>query len=192
LDESDNNGFTLIKGNWVDRISSDGSFPLPTSSPSIWKQFPLDCSLKQVTKAKYFKMVAHRAFLTSDPGHHTISFTNKISFLGGDYKHQLPPYMVQLNKTLAVPVYHFKWTANVIPLLEKRVITYKRINAWWYVQSEDFLNYVKEHGGKLCLDCPEVPCKPGFDPEVHPLSFNPFPKPLVWMDLKGSISCEIE
>lgn len=142
-------GFTHVDGLFVDRLAEDGSFPAIKQDSTLFEQYPMECQLWRISNALYYKVAAHRGDLRAARGHHHMGKSS-----------------VRLTSPeVMIPVYHFKWSNNVVGLLRSRIERYVAMGIPWVTESLDLYTFFAHHGGKMPMDRPEeVPCRRGFVP----------------------------
>ena len=57
-----------------------------------------------------------------------------------------------------VPIDHYKFVSGVELYLFRRAVHYKRLGLGWWRQSYEILDHMRQHGGRICVDCPEINC----------------------------------
>jgi hypothetical protein len=131
------NGYDYAEGRLADRIAADGGFP-ELDLDNIWSQFPLEAALtKNITGGNCSKVVLSRAWARMGWGQHLIFDA---------HARGCPPDQV------LVKVHHFKWDESVLQRLRERIPELKREGRCWWVESQAFLTYVEQHGGRLDLN----------------------------------------
>ena len=57
-----------------------------------------------------------------------------------------------------VPIDHYKFVSGVEMYLFKRAVHYKRLGLGWWRQSYEIIDHMRQHGGRICVECPEMNC----------------------------------
>jgi hypothetical protein len=121
--EADQGGCNTVEVELVDRLAADGS--LPPISGDIWKNFPVECHItRDLLKACDVKSGLVKGPLEAGTGH--------FSMVGG---HPCS----RRQKT-----HHFKWNANVIERLERRLWVLE--DGKMKQETQEFLDHFKKFG----------------------------------------------
>jgi hypothetical protein len=133
-------GYDYVEGCFLDRTTNDGTLCAVDSS-LIWKQFPLAGLFTYFVSMGYTKKVTLcRASISLSPGQHSAGAGIRCPF-----------------SEVFAQVHHFKWVADVVARLAKRVEKYRR-GEWTLVhpgspaESERFLSYFERNGNRIATE----------------------------------------
>ena len=131
LEYCERHGYDYLRGCFVDRLSADGTLaPLPSALP-IWSQYPLGGCLTY-------------PLLGGDP-RKVVAAKGRVVFRSGGH-HDTVTGVGCPSRELFVPVHHFKWVATLLPYLEARRETFKRLNVPHWIESDRGLAYFERRG----------------------------------------------
>lgn len=127
----DDAGADAVEGFFVDRVTIDGVLrPFLPAAP-LADQYPVCCNFTERVLGAYVgKLVCARGWLRVDDGNHRVALK------------QYARLADQL-----VPVHHFKWTAEALPRLQRRVTPEWQRTKFWWRESQRGLDHIHEHGG---------------------------------------------
>jgi len=133
LDSVEQAGADYVEGCLVDRLAKDGAFPKLKPDQPVWEQFPLAGTITYpLLQANMLKVVAAKGFVKLAGGQHIAG--NGTGF----------------PRTKAyIPVHHFKWSKDVVERLTRRARLYEAIRDQTWVESQRFLDYYRDHDGKI-------------------------------------------
>ena len=166
---------------WQDRLAPDGNLSQVLLSASMQEQFPLKCDLsgKVVKGGKTTKTIAYRADSRLDGGQHDVwcdrstgrGAWNKTAACARHAheraKSKLLPLIYANVPNLQsrprycpskVPLRHYKFVLGVTDYLQRRMNSYRRLGLHWWKDSKLFLGHIREHGGRVCVDCKGMRC----------------------------------
>lgn len=139
VNEFDQKGINAVQGPLIDRISASGALKDIELDSPVWEQFPVECNVggkilglaKREKSELKNKMLMYKGYLRANHGSGKISreFDDKAHYFRSDIK-----------------IHHFKWTADVLERLHRRVRIYKKIKYDWWTESQKFITYYKKYG----------------------------------------------
>jgi hypothetical protein len=122
-------GYEAVRGELIDRVAADGSFPPIESGRSLWLTFPLGGDLSHV--------------LIGDPSPQiVIAKGSALLSWGSHYVARGVPCPA---KEIQALVHHFKWDATVIDRLKARIDLYTNLGEPWADESASIVNYIISH-----------------------------------------------
>jgi hypothetical protein len=126
----DTDNVDAVEGFFIDRITTDGQLaPLDPARP-VWDQYPVCCNFTEKVLGAYVgKLVCARGAVRVDDGNHRLAL-NQCARLAADL----------------VPVHHFKWNAEAIPRLKRRVTPEWQRTKFWWKESQRGLDHILTHG----------------------------------------------
>jgi hypothetical protein len=131
-------GFDYVEGCMIDRIAKDGSFPSVVDDITVWEQFPLAGLITYpVLTANILKIVAAKGFVNLGLAQHSAC-----NGLGCPRECEY------------IAVHHFKWSKGIVERLRRRIELYKTYGEAIWPESQKFLEYVEQHGGKIDVSDP--------------------------------------
>ncbi len=131
--------FDFVMGEFVDRISEDGSFPV-LDPGNLEGQFPNAAEVtRNVCGGAVSKVVMSRAWVNVTEGNH-----QALDGIG------CPEEM------FFIPVHHFKWDAGVLGRSVYMVEALKALERPHWVEKQRFLDMVAENGGFIKPDDPRL------------------------------------
>ena len=173
---------------WQDRLALGGNLSrvqISSGAPLV-EQFPLQCELsaKVVRGGKTAKTIAYRADARLDGGQHDVWCDRSgNSGVGGSErwnktracaqhahdraKSKLLPLILAHTSNLQarprfcrtkVPLRHYKFLHGVEEHLARRMESYRRLGLHWWRDSRLFLEHLRRHGGRVCVECAGMGC----------------------------------
>jgi len=159
----------------------------PGGATPLVEQFPLQCDLsaKVVRGGKTTKTIAYRADARLDGGQHDVwcdrsggsgsggggkswNKTRACAQHAHDRaKSKLLPLILAHTPNLQtrprycrtkVPLRHYKFLHGVQEHLARRMESYRRLGLHWWRDSRLFLEHLRSHGGRVCVECTGMGC----------------------------------
>lgn len=130
----DSNGHTYVEGEFIDRISADGTFKHITKDDKIFSQFPVRSHItRDIIGGCTAKIPIMRGDMKTIPGHHFIDVNHGKVF---------NKYPRILN------VHHFKWDATVVERLSVfgSDEELKKCDIHYHNETKKFVDYANQHG----------------------------------------------
>jgi hypothetical protein len=113
VDESDENGWDIIRGGFIDRVGLNGLFPQIQKSPSIWEQFPNAGFFRYpMSGACPNKICVKKGGIELTSGQHYVKIDGHTTWRWQGWNHPL------INPKHTVQVHHFKWDESSIKRLK--------------------------------------------------------------------------
>jgi hypothetical protein len=129
-------GATVIAGEFLDRLTADGSIPTKTDIENIDAQFPLGSRMTAViTRGAFTKVLAAKRNVEITSGHH---FHDGVQWVVFGWAH------------------HFKWRGNILEKAVKRVESYEKQRLFWAAESRRLIEYLSSHGGQIDVSDPRI------------------------------------
>jgi hypothetical protein len=128
----DKAGKDAVHGHFIDRVALEGKFAALTATPSLAKQYPIECRLTEKILGGFTqKIMLARHEVTMHPGHHWASAPSGKHEIGAwrDYR-----------------VHHFKWRDGVLERLEWALANVAKRDSSWGIETQKFLDFVKPFG----------------------------------------------
>jgi hypothetical protein len=143
---------TFIMGDFSDRIAKSGRLEPICEKPSLWKQYPLQCSFsEELVGCWCHKVALCRGDCKLASGHHSVT----------------EPCRPLITRRCVI--HHFKWREGLLAALKRRVDTYKRAGVLCYPESERVLRYFAQYNRIV----PErFGAHLGWDPDKVPYALN--------------------
>jgi len=130
--EMEKAGRRAVHGNFVDRVSADGSLIPALPTPTLSEQFPIECFLSdRILHACPEKIMLARHEVWISGGHHKAG-----CFSGGHVVGRWPDYRV----------HHFKWRAGLLERLEWALANVASVDSQWGRETARLLEFVTPHG----------------------------------------------
>lgn len=130
------NGWDIVRGGFIDRIGSGGTFPKIRDDESIWKQLPVMGFFRYpMSQACPNKICVTRGWVTVTNGQHYAKIDDHTTWKWQGWGH---PLIAPIN-THSVQVHHFKWDETSIERIKRVADTNKD-----YSYSEEYLKMYKE------------------------------------------------
>lgn len=109
IKQSDNNGWDLITGGFIDRIGFGGEFPIVSSEKSLWEQFPNAGFFRYpMSKACPNKICVMKGYVEITAGQHYAKINEHTTWRWQGWNHPL------INPYSTVQVHHFKWDSTSV------------------------------------------------------------------------------
>lgn len=109
IDECDENGWELVRGGFIDRIGSDGTFPEIVDGIDIFKQFPLAGFFRYpLSGACPNKVCIIKGYIEITSGQHYAKIDEQTTWRWQGWNH---PLIAPIDK-YSVQVHHFKWDST--------------------------------------------------------------------------------
>ena len=106
IDECDENGWELVRGGFIDRVGTDGTFPEIVDDRDIFKQFPLAGFFRYpLSGACPNKVCIMKGYIEITPGQHYAKMDGQTTWRWQGWNHPL----IAPVETYNVQVHHFKW-----------------------------------------------------------------------------------
>jgi len=106
IDECDENGWELVRGGFIDRVGTDGTFPEIVDDRDIFKQFPLAGFFRYpLSGACPNKVCIMKGYIEITPGQHYAKIDGQTTWRWQGWNHPLIAPIEEYN----VQVHHFKW-----------------------------------------------------------------------------------
>jgi len=163
-------GINATQGFLIDRISADLTVKDVDRdiTNKIWHQYPVNANLAPLIGLKGVKLMIYRGNMRANNGSGEINDSCKhfVNYPYGstglqnfeitkrimniDNKDEFMKFddnsMNELRSFHNFFTYHFKWNGDVMPKLEQRIETYKRLNRPQLFQSVKFIEHYKKYG----------------------------------------------
>jgi hypothetical protein len=128
LESSD---YTHESGFTVDRVANGGRLASLRPDATIFEQYPLRCNLTGA-HGLATKVIFLRGDLRTVSGNHLVHEDALYERNG----QRAPSYGVRRSASPALlTLNHFKWTSDVVPYLQNRIILYKQVQQYWALSS---------------------------------------------------------
>ena len=135
-------GIESIVGNFLDRVTSDGTLARIQPTPTIWEQFPIGCLLtKNITRGEHRKLMLARYRVHSSGGHHCV--TNQ------------PTPTPAIGTAEQYFVHHFKWHSEVIGRLQWGMAQ-PNVSVGWSTESQMILDFIGSGGVRINVNDPRL------------------------------------
>jgi Tfp pilus assembly protein PilF len=132
----------LIQGCLIDRVAANGSLPAIAPRPSLWEQFPVECSItERVVKGVPSKAMLARYSVLVGTGHHD-------SLL----EPAKPP---PIGSPADYRVAHFKWHRDVVQRM-RWGLQQESASSFWKADTRRLLAWLESNGGKINLSDPAL------------------------------------
>lgn len=124
-------GVDAVEGFFVDRVAADGTLtPFDPDQP-LATQYPVNCNFTEAVLGAYVgKLVCARGWVRADDGNHRVAAGCRAR-LGTDL----------------VPVHHYKWTAEALPRMQRRITPEWQRTKFWWRESQRGVDHIRTHGG---------------------------------------------
>lgn len=148
IETCERKGYDFVTGGFIDRIGTNGTFPLVTAETDILKEFPLAGFFRYpMSGACPNKVTLMKGHQKLAPGQHYAIFPDGSNSWGKKHPKRMP---IQRCFT---QVHHFKWDSTCIDRI-KRVADIKKE----YSYSDEYLtmyNSIKDSGFKININNPD-------------------------------------
>jgi len=148
IETCERKGYDFVTGGFIDRIGTNGTFPLVTAETDILKEFPLAGFFRYpMSGACPNKVTLMKGHQQLAPGQHYAIFPDGSNSWGKKHPKRMP---IQRCFT---QVHHFKWDSTCIDRI-KRVADIKKE----YSYSDEYLtmyNSIKDSGFKININNPD-------------------------------------
>lgn len=157
----DAEGYNLVNGIFLDRVTRDGSLPSLSGGEDLHKRFPLGCRVHALFRlGTPKKVMAFKGYLRINRGHHRLAlcwFWNRRNYLhltpwescSPKDSIELKPFSKRLN------VHHFKWIDG------QYLATFHKAKVWRGTSVEKSYLSVLNHFDRckgICVSNPKLKC----------------------------------
>lgn len=124
-------GYDAITGEFVDRLMPNGNIPRSLPDGDIFHSFPIQCHItRDIAQGQCNKVLAAKGYVPITSGHH------------------FAPHHRGWN---VGKVHHFKWFGDIKTVLERRLKQLNDKKLSWSVETERFLEHLKQNGGRFVV-----------------------------------------
>jgi len=150
IEECGINGWDIIRGGFIDRIGTGGTFPKITYDKDIFLQFPLAGFFRHpMSGACPNKICVAKGYITLTPGQHYAQIGEHTTWRWQGWNHPL----IAPTKEYNVQVHHFKWDETCIERVKE--VANLRKDTSFSEEYEKMYKALKSSNFKIDIENPE-------------------------------------
>lgn len=150
IHECEVNGWEIVRGGFIDRVGSGGSFPVINQDEDIFRQFPVAGFFRYpMSGACPNKICIAKGWVEVTPGQHYAKLDGHTTWRWQGWNHPL----IAPSREYNVQVHHFKWDSTCIDRIKEVATTYTTTS--YHTEYQKMYEALEKNNFKVDISEPE-------------------------------------